>query len=76
MKKFILGIIVGLLISGTIVFAANYLYKADEVSYDPKDTNWNVDNVDSAIKELYNKISEANSALLALSTFQFVSLGS
>ena len=66
MKKFILGIIVGLLISGTIVFAANYLYKADEVSYDPKDTNWNVDNVDSAIKELYNKISEANSALLAL----------
>ena len=66
MKKYIFGLITGLLIAGSAVYAANYLYKADEVSYDPKDTNWNVDNVDSAIKELYNKISDANSALLAL----------
>ena len=66
MKKFILGIIVGLLISGTIVFAANYLYKADEVSYTPSNTNWEVDNVDSAINELYSMINDANSALLSL----------
>ena len=66
MKKYLLGLISGLLISGTIAYAANYLYQADEVSYTPSNTNWDVDNVDDAINELYNKISEANSALLAL----------
>ena len=37
------------------MFAANYLYKADEVSYTPKDTSWNVDSVDKAINDLYGK---------------------
>lgn len=55
MKKFILGIIVGGIIFGTSVFAlSNYLYKADEVSYNPKDNTWNVDNVKGAIDELYS----------------------
>ena len=66
MKKYIVGIIIGILISSSAVCAANYLYKADEVSYTPSNTNWEVDNVDSAIKELYNKINDANSALLSL----------
>ena len=63
MKKYIIGFILGLITCGTVAYASNYLYKADEVSYEPTDTNWNVNNVDSAIKELYNKINDANSAL-------------
>ena len=66
MKKYLLGIITGLLISGGVVFAAKYLYKADEVSYDSKDATWNVDNVDSAIKSLYSMINEVNSSLTDL----------
>ena len=66
MKKLVLGIIIGIIIYAKAVYASNYLYQADEVSYEPTDTNWNVNNVDSAIKELYNKINDANSALLTL----------
>lgn len=61
MKKFILGIIIGLFISSGVVFAANYLYKADEVSYTPKDTSWNVDSVDKAINDLYTTAEELKS---------------
>ena len=56
MKKYITGIIIGILISSSSVFAINYLYKADEISYDPKDTSWDVDNVNSAIGDLYSKL--------------------
>lgn len=57
MKKFLLGIITGLLISSGVVLAANYIYKADEISYTPNNNEWNVDNVDDALKDLYNKVN-------------------
>ena len=50
MKKLVLGIIIGIIIYATAVYASNYLYQADEVSYEPTDTNWNVSSVDRAIK--------------------------
>lgn len=56
MKKYITGIIIGILISSSSVFAINYLYNANDVSYDPKDETWDVDNVNSAIGDLYSKI--------------------
>ena len=34
---------------------ANYLYKASEVSYTPENSEFEVDNVEDAINELYNK---------------------
>lgn len=64
MKKFLLGIIAGLLISSTVVFASNYLYHADEVSYDPQNTNWHVSNVDEAIEELYDKVNDSKVELI------------
>ena len=52
MKKYILGLVTGLLISGTVVYAANYLYSSNEVSYTPGDSSWNVGNVKEAIDNL------------------------
>ena len=66
MKKYIIGFIFGIVISSTVVFAANYLYQADEVSYTPSDKDWKVDNVDDAIKELYTMINSSNEALTNL----------
>ena len=55
-KVFILGIIIGGIIFGTSVYAlTSYLYSANEVSYSPSDNSWNVDNVESAIDDLYSK---------------------
>ncbi|MBR1718165.1 MAG: hypothetical protein IJ715_02715 [Bacilli bacterium] len=56
MKKYIVGLLVGILLSGTVVFAANYLYHANEVSYTSNNKNWDVDNVKDALDELYAKI--------------------
>ncbi|MBR1718086.1 MAG: hypothetical protein IJ715_02305, partial [Bacilli bacterium] len=56
MKKYIVGLLVGILLSGTVVFAANYLYHANEVSYTSNNKNWDVDNVKDALDELYSKI--------------------
>ena len=56
MKKFILGIIIGGIIFGTSVYAlTSYLYSANEVSYSPSDSDWNVDSVDKAIDDLYTR---------------------
>ena len=46
MKKFILGIIIGGIIFGTSIYAAN------EVSYTPSDTSWNVSTVKAALDNL------------------------
>ena len=55
MKKIILGIIIGAIIFGSIgVLGANYLYKANEVSYTPEDSEFEVDNVEDAINDLYS----------------------
>ena len=56
MKKYVLGLITGLLITGTVVYAA-YKYQASEVGYTPSNENFNVDNVEDAIEELYDNIS-------------------
>ena len=53
-KKFIFGFILGMLIMGTTVYAA-YKYQASEVGYTPSNSNFNVDNVENAIEELYQK---------------------
>ena len=53
MKQFILGIIVGGIIFGTSIYAATtYYYAANEVSYTPSDSTWNVTTVKAALDNL------------------------
>ena len=53
-KDKILYFVLGLLVASTVVYAA-YKYNANEVGYTPNNENFEVDNVESAIDELYNK---------------------
>ena len=58
-KKFLLGILVGILLFGGISVAAITL-TAEEVTYSPSDSNFDVSNTKEAIDELY-KMVESNS---------------
>ena len=54
MKKVILGIAIGILISSVVAYAGTYLYTADEVGYTTS-KNTSVNNVNEAINDLYEK---------------------
>ena len=54
---FVVGILTGLLIFGGIVYAAT-LYKATDISYEPTDESWGVNNVSEAMDDLKNQIKE------------------
>ncbi len=60
--KFILGLICGIIISSTGVYAASTIIKSKDVSYDKVSSGGKYDNVQDAIDELYEKsglLSEA-----------------
>ncbi|MBP3766137.1 MAG: hypothetical protein J6G98_03045 [Bacilli bacterium] len=59
MKKFILGILVGLLVGTGLVYAATIFYDAEEVSYTPSDTSWKVSTVDQALNDIKAKSGSA-----------------
>ena len=50
--KFILGVIVGTVVSGSIVYAA-IIASSDQVSFSPSNSNWKVSNVKTALDDLY-----------------------
>ena len=54
MKKFILGIVIGGIVFGTIGSVVAYNYNAKDIGYTPSDSSWNVNNVSDAIKDLKN----------------------
>lgn len=54
MKKMIFGIIIGILATSVVGVTALVIYNANEIKYNPSDSNWNVDNVKSALDDLYN----------------------
>ena len=54
--KFILGLLVGILISGGTVFAA-ILFDAKDVDYTPSNGKENIENVESALNDLYDLAS-------------------
>jgi len=60
MKKILLGIIIGGLIFGGIVYAASYYAK--DVTYEPSDASWEVNNVNDAINDLYETMNNLNSS--------------
>jgi len=57
MKKIIFGIVISILVSGGIVYAA-VTYKASDVSYESSDASWEVSNVSDAINSLYSMKTE------------------
>lgn len=73
MKKFILGILCGLIISGGIVYAASIF--ASDIDYDnsnshlKKDNNQDVTNVQEAIDALYAKANSGGSSMPVICTF-------
>ena len=54
MKKTIFAFLLGVILTGSIAGVVAYNYNAKDVSYTPTDNNWNVNNVEDAIKELRN----------------------
>ena len=52
MKKYIIGFILGAITFGSIGTVVALNYNAKDVSYNPNDENWNVNNVEDAIKDL------------------------
>lgn len=53
-KQFLIGFIIGGLIFGCVTVYAAVLIASNEVSYTPGDSNWNVDNTESALNDLYD----------------------
>ena len=51
--KLFVGIIIGVIISTVVGVSATILYQADEVGFAPDDPNWNVNNLESALNDLY-----------------------
>ena len=54
MKKYILGLITGILVCGSIGLVIAATYNAGAITYTPSDNTWNVSNVESAINDLKN----------------------
>ena len=52
-QKFLFQIIIGILLSSGLVYAASFY--ANDIRYEPIDTNWEVSNVEDALNDLYNK---------------------
>ena len=57
MKKIIIGITIGIILCGGIVYAA-ITYKSSDILYESSDASWEVSNVDEALNSLYKIINE------------------
>ena len=58
MKKYILGIITGVIGMLIIGVSATILYNAKDIVFTPKQNDWNVSSVGEAIEDLYNKYAD------------------
>ena len=59
MKKVVFAFILGVIITGSIAGVVAYNYDAKDVSFTPTDSDWNVNNVEDAIKSLKNSTGSA-----------------
>lgn len=55
MKKYLLGLISGIIICGGIGLVIAVTYNANDITYTPANNTWNVNNVDGAINDLYTR---------------------
>ena len=58
MKKYILGLLTGIIIVGSIGVVA-YQMNANQITYEPKDKDWKVNTVKGAIDDINEKINAA-----------------
>lgn len=72
MKKILLGFILGIITSVSIGATAIILYRANDISFAPIDSNWNVFNIEDAINDLYVKKQEKESLLNHVWEFDFI----
>jgi hypothetical protein len=52
--KLFIGILIGLVFGVSAAVGATALYNSSEVGFTPTDSNWNVNNVEDAINDLYS----------------------
>lgn len=75
-KSHIFSFILGVIITASIVgVSATILYSASEIGFTPTNPNWNVDNLESAINDLYNNqnnnvSSDMSTYLTSIETFK------
>ena len=60
MKKVVFAFILGLITAGSIAGVVAFNYDAKDISYTPKDSNWNVKTVEEALKDLKTNPSNIN----------------
>ena len=60
MKKNVLLVLIGLIFGMTITAGAAYVYTARDISYQPSDESWSVNNVQEALTGLKTDISNIN----------------
>ena len=51
----IIGILIGLITATTIGVTASVIYNSSEIGFTPTDPNWKVNNLESALNDLYAK---------------------
>ena len=73
MKKYILGLLTGIIIVGSISVVA-YQMNATQITYEPKDSSWNVNNVKSAIDDI--KKNGVMKAVCKLKSGEALTIGS
>lgn len=70
--KIVIAFILGIIISGTTVYAATILYNANQVGFDNSDTSLSSTDVQGALDELYTKANtwiDPNKEIVAMQNF-------
>lgn len=62
-KNIIIGFVIGIIVMSGVGVVAATMYYSNQISYTPTDTSWNVDNVETALNELYDEINNKVSVI-------------
>ena len=75
MKKsyriFLIGFILGVLVASTGVAYASYAILSSSVTFQPKNSSWEVDNVEDALDDLYDRARECTGGAFDFEGFAF-----
>lgn len=69
-KKYILGILTGILITCGIGVTASVIYNSSEVGFTPTNTEWKVNNLQDAINDLYLNKTDFDSSNISFETYK------
>ena len=76
MKKILLGIVIGGLVFGTITGVVALNYNAKDIGYTPKDTSWEVETVEDALKDLKDNRGSSTKKFCTLKSGNALAIGS